>query len=114
MAVGESTRAPCRPTKFVQRWRRSLCAPFFEGAHKDRRQGFTEGGGKEEEGRAALSGTRARSLCDWTTRDTCAQKGWREFASLAAARTQATAIRNFAVEYRKLGILAGLTDVRVQ
>ena len=34
--------------------------------------------------------------------------------SLASARTQETAIRNFAVEHREPGVLAGLTDARVQ
>ena len=33
---------------------------------------------------------------------------------LASARTQETAIRNFAVEHREPGVLAGLTDARVQ
>ena len=33
---------------------------------------------------------------------------------LAAARTQATAVRNCAVDHREPGVLAGLTDARVQ
>ena len=35
-------------------------------------------------------------------------------AWLAAARTQATAVRNCAVDHREPGVLAGLTDARVQ
>ena len=33
---------------------------------------------------------------------------------LVSARAQETAIRNFAVEHREPGVLAGLTDARVQ
>ena len=36
------------------------------------------------------------------------------FSRLAAARTQATAVRNCAVDHREPGVLAGLTDARVQ
>ena len=46
-----------------------------------------------------------------TTHAGCVRVGPGE---LAAARTQATAVRNCAVDHREPGVLAGLTDARVQ
>ena len=38
----------------------------------------------------------------------------KELIELASARTQEAAVRNCAVEHREPGVLAGLTDARVQ
>ena len=65
-----------------------------------------------QEGEGRVVTREARLGANWSGGDQLDRQN--AFCSLASARTQETANRNFAVEHREPGVLAGLTDARVQ